>query len=190
MKQIFKKQTGFTLLELMGVLLLISLGIFLVLRQQASAGVRADADAINKSLSFTAQKAPAIFTPTFGALTCPGLANNGAFSGTQFRVDRTVNPVQVFYSEDPASLIACAPATLATANDAYRITLPAMSNDLCSEVVTKLNPLVWTVTVNGTAVKAFRGALNPDTLGTTCTATATTDAQVVAVSFGRTSPPQ
>lgn len=180
---------GFTLLEFMGVLLLAAGLIFIVLRQQHASTVRGDANKIITSMQFAQQKASATFTPTYAAMTCPALANNAGFAGTTFRIDRSAG-VNVYYNEDPSSLITCAPATLFGTNDAFAITLPAMTNDLCAEVIDQLGTLAWKIDVNGVNVKPPRGALDPAAKGVQCTAAGTNDLQSVAITMSRQAAPQ
>lgn len=176
---------GFTLIEFMGVLLLASVAIFLVLRQQQSAGIRSAAENVTRSLSFMQQKAGKVYNPNFAGLSCSTLANNGAFAGTSFRVDKSSGATKVFYDGEPTSEITCAAANLFGTNDSYRITIPNLSDDLCSELVDQISPLAWVITVNGTSVKPARGTLNVETLGTQCTADATSDAQSVILTLAR-----
>lgn len=186
-----KAQLGFTLIEFMGVALLAALVIFLVLRQQRAANVRSDAATIASSVAFVQQKAASIYTPNFAAMTnCTGLANNGGFSGGSFRVDRTANPAAptVYYSQEPTTVITCAPATLFGTNDGFSLTMPGFSNDACAEVVDQVGAIAWRVDVNGTNVKPLRGVINPDTKGTECSSG--DDDNTITFVFGRQVAPQ
>jgi type II secretory pathway pseudopilin PulG len=187
------RQGGFTLFELIGVMALIGIATFAIMRAKRGAEVTTNAQALYNSVAAVQNEAPKVYPGVFTGLTCATLANNSVFSSTSFRVDRT-NPATptVFYSAEPNSQITCAPASVVVAgqNDGYTLTFPALSNEMCNAVSDKLNTSAWLMTVNGTPVKALRQALNTDTKGAQCNAAATNDNQTIVATFTRSLPPQ
>ena len=186
-----RKQGGFSLLELLAVVAIIGLAVFTVMKVKKGAELRSAVQSLSSNIAFVIQKAPEVYPSTFAGLTCPILANNGAFTGTSFRVDRTVpaTPV-VFYNNEANSALTCAASNVFGTNDAYTVSFPALTNDMCNEVADKLNASAWVMTINGTSVKAARGALNSTTKGDLCNATGTADNQTLVATFARSLPPQ
>lgn len=181
------------MIELIGVLALIGILTYMGMRINRNAEVNTNATAIYNAVTSVRQAVPKVYPGMFTGLTCPILANNSVFSGTDFRVDKSVPATPtVFYNAEPNSQIQCAPASVITAgqNDGYTLTFPALSNDLCNAVAEKLNDMAWLMTINGTSVKALRGALNAATKGSQCNATATQDNQTIVVTLSRSLPPQ
>lgn len=186
-----KNQQGFTLLELLAVTALIAAVIFAGLKIKRSAEIRTTAATLTNNMNVVNQKVAEIYPTSFTGLSCVTLINNGAFTGTSFIVDRTVPATPtVAYSSEAGSTLTCAPGNVTGTNDGYAITFPALSNDMCNEVAEKLNGSAWVMTINGTNIKAARGALDSATKGAQCNATATDNAQVLVASFTRALPPQ
>jgi hypothetical protein len=79
----------------------------------------------------------------------------------------------------------CGAATLVNANDGFTIQFNGMRDDVCAKLVRAGESNARRVNVNGVAVKALNGQVNPATLGTQCTAAATVNNQTVAFDFGR-----
>ncbi len=161
------------------------------MKVKRGAELRSAVATLSNNINFVTQKAPEIFPTTFTGISCAILANNGAFTGTSFRVDRTVpaTPV-VYYSNEANSQLTCAAANLFGTGDAYTITFPSLTNDMCNEVSDKLNTSAWVMTINGTSVKAARGALNTTTKGDQCNAAGTADNQTMVMTLARSLPPQ
>lgn len=180
-------QTGFTLLELLGVLLLISLGIALTLNQMASTKVRATANDVSNSLSFMIQKAGAVYSPTFTGVTCGGLLNNSVFLGTSFKVERTP-AVTVFWMDLPAASITCTSTSFRSPNDALVIAMQGMSDALCPEIADTVNRLSWQTMVDGVIVKPFLGVMDPDAKGVLCGPSANEDSHTLTVFLMRNAP--
>lgn len=187
------RQKGFSLFELIAVIALVGAATFFITKAKRGAEVDTNATNLYNSVATIQNTAPRVYPGVFTGLTCATLANNGVFSSTSFRVDRT-NPATpiVFYSAEPNSQIGCEPTSVVVAgqNDGYRLTFPALTNEMCNAVADKLNSSAWLMTVNGTSVKGLRGALNTDTKGAQCNAAATNDMQTVVATFTRSLPPQ
>lgn len=187
------RQSGFTLIELIGVMALIAILVFAGMKIKRSAEVNTNATSLFNAVTAIHAEVPKVYPGLFTGMTCAILANNSVFSGTAFRVDRTVPATPtVFYNAEPNSQITCAPAAVITAgqNDGYTLTFPALSNEMCNAVADKLNQSAWLMTVNGTQVKALRGALDTANKGAQCNATATQDNQTIVATFTRSLPPQ
>lgn len=180
------RQAGFSLLDAVFWLIIAGIGIAFVVSQFGSTNTSSRASNVAQSTSRLQSKVIEAFKPDFSAVTsCADLARTSAFTGTTFTVDSTYN---VTWGDSPTSSLTCAPANLFGTNDGLALTFNGMADDECNGFVTKVNNLAWNISVNGTQVKANRGTLNPVTQGTQCTATATTDNQVVLITIGRTSP--
>jgi hypothetical protein len=187
------RQGGFTLFELVGVLALIAVAMYGLIRAKRGGEVDTNAQTLYNSVATVQQQAAKIYPGLFTGLTCVTLANNSVFSGTSFRVDRSVPATPtVFYNAEPNSQIACAAASVIVGgqNDGYTLTFPGLSNDMCNAVADKLNQTAWLMSINGTAVKALRQALDTTTKGAQCNAAATADNQTIVASFSRSLPPQ
>lgn len=187
------RQRGFTLFELVGVLALIALGMYGLMRAKRGAEVNTNAQTLYNSVATIQQETAKVYPGLFTGLTCVTLANNSVFSGTSFRVDRSVPATPtVFYNSEPNSQISCAAASVIIGgqNDGYTLTFPGLSNEMCNAVADKLNQTAWLMSVNGTSVKALRGALDTTSKGAQCNAAATADNQTIVASFARSLPPQ
>lgn len=187
------RQGGFTLIELVGVMALIAILVFAGMKAKRNAEVNTQATSLYNAVTTIHAEVPKVYPGVFTGLTCAILANNSVFSGTAFRVDRTVPATPtVFYNAEPTSQITCAPAPVITAgqNDGYSLTFPALSNEMCNAVADKLNQSAWLVSVNGTPVKQLRQAMDAATKGAQCNATATQDNQTLVATFTRSLPPQ
>lgn len=185
----FTTRSGFTLIEFIGVLLLLGAGLAAVINAIASANARSDATEMANSVGHVVSSAQTVHKPTFGALTCQTLAQNGVFNGTSWRVDRAAG-FAVFYNDEPTSTVTCAPANLFGTNDAYVLTFANMTNSRCSAFVDRVGRHAWVIAVNGTSVKAARGTIDAAVKGEQCEAAGTDDVQTVAVTLARQSPPQ
>jgi prepilin-type N-terminal cleavage/methylation domain-containing protein len=186
-----KRQAGFTLFELIGVLALIAIAMYGLMRLKRTAEVNTNAESLRSSVSQIQQQAPNVYPGVFTGLTCATLANNDVFAGTSFRIDRSspTNPV-IFYNAEPNSQITCAPANVVNGtNDGYTLTFPGLSNAMCNAVADKLSQMAWLISVNGTSVKALRGTLNTDQKGAQCNASGSEDNQTIVASFTRALPP-
>ncbi len=181
-------QKGFSLLELVIVVGIIALALYLVLNSGNSTSNKQTATNMNQGVTEVIQAASQIFPGNFAALTCDSMGQNSAFKGTVFSYTAAAKGAgaTLWNSNNPNSTVACAPATLVTANDSFSLTLNAVPNEVCSQFVSKVTPVSWIITVNGTSVKALNGTLDPASLGTACTAT--TDANVVVITLARTNP--
>lgn len=186
-----RKQGGFSLLELLAVVAIIGLAVFTVMKVKKGAELRSSVQSLASNMAFVIQKAPEVFPSTFAGLTCPILANNGAFTGTSFRVDRTVpNTPVVYYSSEANSALTCAPANMFGTNDAYTVAFPALTDDMCNEVADKLNASAWVMMIDGAYIKSARGAMDSAYKGVQCTSTSNPDERTLVATFGRSLPPQ
>lgn len=187
------RQRGFTLFELVGVMALIAVAMYGLIRAKRGAEVNTNAQTLYNSVATIQQETAKVYPGLFTGLTCVTMANNGVFSGTSFRVDRSVPATPtVWYNAEPNSQISCAAASVIVGgqNDGYTLTFPGLSNEMCNAVADKLNQTAWLMSVNGTSVKALRAALDTTTKGAQCNATATADNQTIVASFARSLPPQ
>lgn len=178
------KSAGFTFLEFLGVMALVGAGYLIVARQMDAAGTHSQATALTNGVGQVIEKVPPLYVPTFAAITCADMVNNGAFKNSGFRVDGT----NVFYGGDAATQLTCAPATLFATNDGYTLTFPAMTDELCASFANKVAQHAWSITVNGVLVKVLGAAINPDATGTQCTTTG--GSHPVAVNLMRQRPAQ
>jgi prepilin-type N-terminal cleavage/methylation domain-containing protein len=107
------RQAGFTLFELIGVLALIAIAMYGLMRLKRTAEVNTNAESLRASVAQIQQQAPNVYPSVFTGLTCATLANNDVFAGTSFRVDKSspANPV-VYYNAEPNSQLSCAPASV------------------------------------------------------------------------------
>lgn len=187
------RQGGFTLIELIGVMALIAILMYAGMKVKRNAEVNTQATNLYNAVTAIHAEVPKVYPGVFTGLTCAILANNSVFSGTAFRVDRTVPATPtVFYNAEPNSQITCEPAAVITAgqNDGYSLTFPALSNEMCNAVADKLNQSAWLLSINGTQVKQLRQALDAANKGAQCNATATQDNQTLVATFTRSLPPQ
>lgn len=187
------RQRGFTLFELVGVLALIALAMYGLIRAKRGAEVNTAAQTLYNSVATIQQETAKVYPGQFTGLSCVTLANNSVFSGTAFRVDRSVPATPtVFYNAEPNSQITCAPSAVIVGgqNDGYTITFPGLSNEMCNAVADKLNQTAWIMLVNNTQVKGLRGALDTTLKGAQCNATGTNDNQTIIAAFTRSLPPQ
>jgi prepilin-type N-terminal cleavage/methylation domain-containing protein len=187
------RQSGFTLIELIGVMALIAILVYAGMKIKRNAEVNTQATTLFDAVVAIQAEVPKVYPGLFTGMTCAILANNSVFSGTAFRVDRSVPATPtVFYNAEPNSQITCSPVSVITAgqNDGYTLTFPALSNEMCNAVADKLNQSAWLISINGTNVKALRGALNTADKGTQCNAAATQDNQTLVATFTRSLPPQ
>lgn len=78
--------------------------------------------------------------------------------------------------------ILLAPATINVASDSLDLTYSSVRSEDCQDVALTIDPLVNSIQVAGTAVKAVNGALNLGTLATQCDSAATVN---MVFRFGR-----
>lgn len=191
MKRQFSKQSGFTLIEIAVVLLLIAIaGVVVFTRfvdNRDSSNVNTMASDLSKVAVSTASVFPA--PQTFAALgavstaNCATLITNGLFQGTSFR-PVIGPPVDLRHAFDDGTM-ACGAATLVNANDGFTLQFNGLRDDVCAKLVRAAEGNARRVIVNGVAVKALNGQINPATLGAQCTVVASANNQVVAFDFGR-----
>lgn len=188
-----KKSKGFTLIEMGAVLAVAGIALFLIIKLITAMNIRNTAKDINTSLVDAQIKVARLYPTSFAAVaSCVPLITNNVFSAGTFRIDKTVPATPtVSYSNEPGSTLTCASDTITSAGDGIALGAPAMSDDLCAELVGRVNPLAWIIKIDGTTVKTKSGTLNTNTAGTLCTNTAaTTDNHTVTFILGRTLPPQ
>lgn len=191
MKRQFSKQSGFTLIEIAVVLLLIAIaGVVVFTRfidNRDSSNVNTMASDLSKVAVSTANVFPA--PQTFAALgavstaNCATLITNGLFQGTSFRAV-IGPPVDLRHAFDDGTM-ACGAATLVNANDGFTLQFNGLRDDVCAKLVRAAEGNARRVNVNGVAVKPLNGQINPATLGAQCTVIASANNQVVAFDFGR-----
>jgi hypothetical protein len=202
MQAVPRKQLGFDLTQLALFLvvagLLVAAGFRVYASNRQSAQITQTAADLQRVAAAIVRLTPAgtdfsAIGAAVSAANCAVAINNQAFANTNFVVvaatagtggtpgtGTTVN--HAFNS----GAVNCGAATLAAANDGFRIELTGLTNQVCSELVQTAQAAARRVLVNGTVVKPLNGTLNTATLGNQCTADGTADAQVVSFDFGRT----
>lgn len=180
------RQAGFTLIEIVFVLIILAIGIAYAVSQGASTSTASRATNLAQSVSYLNANVSGIFKPNFVNMTsCTPVAQNSGFKGTTFSVDAAG---VVTWGDSPTSALTCAPANLFATNDGYTLTFAGMTDEECTQFITKVDNLAWNISVDSTVVKVTRAALNPATMGAQCSAAAQADNHSVLITLARTSP--
>lgn len=187
--QSFGKRTraaGFTLIEIVFVLIILAIGIAYAVSQGASTSTASRATNLAQSVSYLNANVSGLFRPDFANMTsCTPVAQNSGFKGTTFTVDAAG---VVTWGDSPTSALTCAPANLFATNDGYTLAFAGMTDEECTQFTTKVDNLSWIISVDGTTVKALRATLNPATLGAQCSAAAAADNHTVTITLARSAP--
>lgn len=185
----YARSRGFTLIEFVAVVVLISLAVSLVINRVSASRANSFASHMADSVSQLVVSAPGVHKPTFAGLSCVTLGNNGAFDGTSFTYDKAAG--KVYYdNNEPGTDITCAPVNVFGTNDGFTVQFPNLTDERCNKFVEQADQYAWAIKVNGTDVKVARGALDADVKGQQCKADATKDQQVVELTLRRDTPPQ
>ena len=173
-----KKQKGFSIIELitvvaitaiLGMLAVPAINSYIIsgkVEPTANdlrlgiAGMRknfSDGSAPYSSLG-TGAAATAVFANQIrGAATTLSITGSGSSSTIQHGLGATGSQVTI------------ASTTLATAGDAYNITLPTTNNAACPDMAAQMARSAEVITINGTSVKAVGGTYNGATAANLCT---------------------